>query len=141
MFNNCILFNVKHLERQLSQIAEEEFAKIGIHHSYGYMLSVIASRDYIKTKEIASILNLKSSTVTRMVAKLIQDDLVVKGSVNSPVDISLSPKGQEFMHEIVGVWNSFHQRINTNISKQDANDFNQQIFKVLDSIDDNKKKR
>lgn len=134
MFNNCILFNVKMLERQLSQIAEEEFTKIGIHHSYGYMLTVIASKEYIKTKEIAATLNLKSSTVTRMVTKLEHDGLVTKGSIHSPVDISLSEKGKEFMPEINDVWNSFHQRISSVISVNQTNLLNQEIFSILTSI-------
>ncbi len=134
MFNNCILFNVKMLERRLSQLAEEEFAKIGIHHSYGYILTVIASKDYIKTKEIASTLNLKSSTVTRMVTKLERDGLVIKGSEHSPVDITLSPKGKEMLPKITAVWDSFHAQIATYIAPEQAVLLNQNISQILDTI-------
>ncbi len=130
MFTNCMLFNAKQLERQLSVIAEEEFKAIGMHHSYGYMLTAIASKEYIKTKEIATILGLKSSTVTRMVAKLENDGLVKKGSENSKVDISLTTKGKQLLPEIKTVWDNFHIRVEKLISANEQANINQTLIET-----------
>lgn len=111
MFGDCILFNSKRLERLLTTIAEEEFANIGLHHSYGYILSVISEYEYVKTKTISCELGLDSSTVTRMVAKLEKEGLVRKGSENSPVEISLTTEGQALMPEIKQAWKCYHKRI------------------------------
>lgn len=110
MFSNCILYNVKKFERELSRIIEEEFNELGMHHTYAYILTFVAAHDYVKTKDIASTLNLSSSTVTRMITKLEDDNLIIKGSENSPVDISLSDSGREFMPLINDAWNRYHER-------------------------------
>lgn len=111
MFRDCILFNSKKLERLLTAIVEEEFAEIGLHHSYGYILTIISECDYVKTKNISSELCLDSSTVTRMVSKLEKAGLVQKGSENSLVDISLTNNGKELMPEIDKAWGRYHMRI------------------------------
>lgn len=110
MFNNCMLYNAKKMERMLSQIAEEEFSNIGLHHTYGYILTVIASQDFVKTKTISCQLALDSSTVTRMVSKLEKEGLVVRGSDNSPVDIGLSDAGRKLLPEIKLAWDNYHER-------------------------------
>lgn len=108
MFNDCILYNVKNLERKLTKIAEDEFDEIGLHHTYGYILTVIGSKDYVKTKQISKELCLDSSTVTRMVKKLENEGYVQKGSKNSPVDISLTTKGKALIPDIHKAWDNYH---------------------------------
>ncbi len=130
MFSDCILFNSKRLERQLSSIAEEEFANIGLHHSYGYILSVISTYGYVKTKNISCELGLDSSTVTRMVAKLEKEGYVQKGSENSPVEISLTIKGQNLMPEIQSVWDNYHRRTEQLL----GNDEERKLTKVLNEV-------
>lgn len=110
MFNDCMLYNAKKMERMLTQIAEEEFSNIGLHHTYGYILTVIASQEYVKTKTISCELALDSSTVTRMVSKLEKEGLVIKGSEHSPVDISLSAEGRKLLPEIKKAWDNYHER-------------------------------
>ncbi len=112
MFKDCILFNSKKLERLLTGIAEEEFANIGLHHSYGYILAVVSGYDYVKIKNISCELGLDSSTVTRMISKLEKEGFVQKGSEKSSVDISLTTKGENLMPEIRKAWNQYHVRIN-----------------------------
>ncbi len=125
MFSKCILFNAKRLEKNLSKVAEEEFAAINLHHTYAYILTVISHYEIVKTKDIANTLSLDSSTVTRMVNKLIKDGYVIKGSTSSPVDISLTAKGQKLMPEISGAWERYHERCSKVLgTEQLANLFN-----------------
>lgn len=120
MFNNCVLFNAKKLERKLTCIAEQEFANIGLHHTYAYILTVIAKAEYTKTKNISCALGLDSSTVTRMVSKLEKEGLVQKGSANSPVEISLTAAGKQVIPEITKAWDSYHQRIEQLLGQAEA---------------------
>ncbi len=108
MFNDCTLYNAKVLDRKLTALAEAEFAEIGLHHTYGYILTVISSNKYVKTKQISNELCLDSSTVTRMVKKLEADGYVKKGSESSPVDISLTDKGEDILPAIRNAWDQYH---------------------------------
>lgn len=130
MFNQCILYNAKKLERTLSQIVEEEFKNIDMHPTYAYILRVIASADYVKTKHISCQLGLDSSTVTRMVAKLEKDGYVTKGSENSPVDISLTPKGKKLIPEIIKAWDNYHDRCDELLSAEGTKQLNDYLIDV-----------
>ncbi len=138
MFNDCILYNAKKLERQLSKLIEEEFANVGFHHTYAYIMTVISRGEYVKTKDISLELSLDSSTVTRMVSKLEKDGLVKKGSEHSKVDISLTAKGKELMPSIVLAWDRYHKRCDqllTSEGKQDLNTYLIEVTTKLDQID------
>ncbi len=132
MLNKCILYNIKKFERELSKIAEEEFKVIDMHHSYGYILSFIEKNEIVKTKDIAKDLNLNSSTVTRMVAKLEKDGYIIKGSPSSPVDIALSPKGIEKMPIVNATWDKFHARLDETYSASQMQIINELIGELLD---------
>lgn len=110
MFSNCILYNIKKFERELNRIVEEEFKTLDLHHTYAYILTYMSAHDYVKTKDIARTLNLSSSTVTRMITKLEDEKLIIKGSDHSPVDISLSKKGNDLIPEISEAWKRYHKR-------------------------------
>lgn len=130
MFSKCILFNAKKFDRLLEAIAEEEFQAVDLHHSYAYILTVIASSDYVKTKHISCELGLDSSTVTRMVKKLENSGLVQKGSERSSVDISLTPKGKNLMPEIDQAWDRYHERCAILLVDVDVESLNESLSKA-----------
>lgn len=127
MFSKCILFNAKKFDRLLEAIAEEEFHAVDLHHSYAYILTVIASSDYVKTKHISCELALDSSTVTRMVKKLENNGLVKKGSEHSSVDISLTAKGKEIIPEIDKAWDRYHERCALLLTDVDVESLNESL--------------
>lgn len=135
MFKDCILFNSKKLERSLTKIAEEEFANIGLHHTYGYILSVVARAGYTKTKNISCELALDSSTVTRMVSKLEREGLIKKGSDNSPCDISLTTAGEAVMPEVIKAWDAFHKRVNDMLGEDSAEQIVQELNVINQKLD------
>lgn len=134
MFNDCILFNSKKLERKLTNIAEQEFEKIGLHHTYAYILTVIDRCGYTKVKVISVELCLDSSTVTRMVNKLENEGLVQRGSENSKVEISLTSKGQELIPAISEAWKSYHTRMDDLLGRTQATSLLQVLTEVNEQI-------
>ncbi len=74
MFKNCLYFNLNVLFREINRIWEEEFAKIGLSPSHGYLLNIVLSRPGITQKGVADTMRLKPSTISRFI-----DSLVVKG--------------------------------------------------------------
>ncbi len=135
MFNDCILYNAKKLERQLSKLIEEEFSNIGFHHTYAYILTVISRGEYVKTKDISQELSLDSSTVTRMVSKLEKDGLVKKGSEHSKVDISLTEKGSELMPSIALAWDRYHRRCDELLTLNGKEELNQYLIDITNKLD------
>jgi len=76
LFDNCLYFNMNILVRELNRIWEEEFIKIGLSPSHGYLLSIVLSRPGITQKVVAEAMRLKPSTISRFI-----DTLVGKGYI------------------------------------------------------------
>ncbi len=130
MLSDCLLFNIKKLEGRLSKLAEEQFTKLNLHHTYVYILTIINNYGVTKTKYIAYELGLNSSTVTRMVNKLEQDGYVLRGSKNSKVDILLTEKGKNIMPKIDECWHDFHKRYEEILSYNDVKNLNYLVIKT-----------
>ncbi|MBN2412957.1 winged helix-turn-helix transcriptional regulator [candidate division KSB1 bacterium] len=74
MFENCLYFNMNILFREINRMWDEEFTKIGLSPSHGYLLNIVLSRPGITQKDVANMMRLKPSTISRFI-----DTLVVKG--------------------------------------------------------------
>lgn len=117
-FENCLLLNVKNLNRKINNIAEKEFKKINLHPTYAYIIFSVAKSKEIKTKDIASTLGLDSSTVTRMVDKLIENKYLIKGNENSKLNIILDKKGKDSLIDIQKCWENINQTFEEKLNEK-----------------------
>lgn len=67
---NCLYYSATALARKLTRMAEEEFRPTGVAPSYGFVLMSVNQQPGITAGEIAGIMQLRPSTVTRLVDKL-----------------------------------------------------------------------
>lgn len=119
MFEKCIYFNTNALVRQINRIWDEAFKPFGLSPSHAYVLRVVLDQPGIGMKQIAEILELAPSTVTRFVDSLINkkllkrelDDKDRRGAIIYPttdakkIHKKLEQTGQELflnMNQIIG---------------------------------------
>ena len=76
MFENCLYFNTNILIREITRMWDEEFIKIGLSPSHGYLLFIVLSHPGITQKGVAETMRLKPSTISRFI-----DTLVGKGYI------------------------------------------------------------
>lgn len=69
--DSCLFFTVKKLDRALNKLAEESFQKVGMTPTYAFILLILAEEDGRLQKDIAQILYIAPSTLTRLVEKLV----------------------------------------------------------------------
>ncbi len=134
MFENCLLFNVRNMEQKLTKMADESFSHINLHPTYGYIITLIGTYEFTKVKIIAEELNLDSSTITRMINKLINMGYVKKGSDKSKVDLSLTIEGQELLKEVVKCWDDFHAKYKEVLSQAELTRLETEITNFNEKI-------
>ncbi len=134
MFGNCLLFNVRNMEQKLTKMADQSFSRINLHPTYGYIITLIGNYEYTKVKVIAEELNLDSSTITRMINKLIKLGYVQKGSDKSKVDLSLTIEGQELLKEVVKCWDDFHSKYKEALSEGELTRLESEIANFNEKI-------
>jgi len=76
MFEKCIYFNANALTRQINRVWDEAFKPFGLSPAHAYVLRVVLNEPGISMKQIAEILELAPSTVTRFVDSLIHKQLL-----------------------------------------------------------------
>lgn len=73
-FGHCLYFTANSLTRMINKMADEEFKKLGLCTSHAFLLMVVMEKPGINQKDLAKLLNLNQSTVSRFV-----DTLAAKG--------------------------------------------------------------
>lgn len=67
MYEKCLFFNLNTFTRQLNKLWEDEFAKLGLSASHGYLLRLVLCEPCLTQKDLAERLGLAASTVTRFI--------------------------------------------------------------------------
>lgn len=83
MFDRCLYFNTNHLSRVVSKIWHQAFAEFNLAPAHAYLLRLVIQQPGLAQKQIASILYLEKSTVTRFIDKMVSEGYLVRKSATS----------------------------------------------------------
>lgn len=84
MFERCIYFNLNALTRRINRRWERAFGAVGLSPGHAYTLRAILDSPGLSMKELAEVLQLDASTITRFVDALQHRGLASRG--NSETD-------------------------------------------------------
>lgn len=68
---NCLYFSVNSLARKINKLADEEFTITGLTPSHAYLMLTLINEPGLSQNELSKIMNLKASTMTRFIDKLV----------------------------------------------------------------------
>jgi DNA-binding MarR family transcriptional regulator len=141
VFDGCIYFNLSALTRKVTRIWEEEFGKLGLSPSHGYLLFAIAENPKASQKELGEIMELDPSTVTRFV-----DALVARGLAQKPVrgkgaDINLTAAGKREYRKIKKTMNTLYEKMRDHFGEKEFGSFVEGLYEARQSLCDKKPDR
>ena len=67
---NCLYYSANALSRIMTKMADEAFAATGLTSSYAFLLMIVNEKPGIQPGEISCQMQLKPSTVTRLIEKM-----------------------------------------------------------------------
>nr|WP_232243133.1 MarR family transcriptional regulator [Paenibacillus sp. GSMTC-2017] len=128
-------FTATRLNRVVTRIVEDEFAKSGLNASSAYLILAVIEEEGISQKKLGEILYLQPSTVTRLIEKL-----VVKGLIYNRVDgrmslIYTTDKGKALESIIHECWNNLRIRLNDILGDGEGDKLSLDLFKVSDQLE------
>ncbi|MCA9393980.1 MAG: winged helix-turn-helix transcriptional regulator [Candidatus Omnitrophica bacterium] len=135
MFDRCIYFNLVTLTRRITRIWQEEFQKLGLSPSHGYLLFAVAEESPVSQKQLSEILELDASTVTRFVDKLISMNLVEKSSVGKGGELSVTPRGRTVYKQVNRAMDDLYGRMQTHFGKREFRGFVRRLSAAKDSLE------
>lgn len=103
-FTNCLYFASNVLNRAINEMAEEAFAPTTLNPSYAFLMMAVCEKGSISVGEVAKILHLAPSTITRFVDKLIAKKYLTKEQNGRIVTIKPTKKGRDLLPEIEASW-------------------------------------
>lgn len=133
-FSACLLFSANALARAITAIGDEEFGRVGLSYSHAYLLSEVISQPGITPSALSDTLYLTPSTITRLVEKLEQKQLVRRESEGKKTLILPTTAGEALQADINDAWNRVGQRYAAAIGETNVCQLTKQVFQAAKSL-------
>lgn len=135
ILENNLFFLTGALSRKLKNQADEAFATVGLSSSHALLLWLIYDNPDIQPSQLANQMQLKPSTITRLVQKLERRELVEKQSEGRAIAIRCTDKGKNLAQEIEQKWEQLIQLKKENIGERYVEVLSEMIDNALDAMD------
>ena len=119
MFKNCLYFNLSTLSKKITKIWNDEFAKLGLAPSHGYILSALAKNSNLSQKELSEIMELDASTITRFIDALSNRKLINKTSTGKGARYTLTESGHSTAKEVSDLMSVLFSKMNNIFGEDD----------------------
>ena len=100
-FAACLLFSANALARAITNLGDEEFGRLGLTYSHAYLLWEIVESPGITPTTLSERLFLSPSTITRLIEKLEQKNLVTRQSEGKNTLVTPTELGKTLHPQIV----------------------------------------
>jgi len=127
---NCLYYSVNALSRQITRLAEEEFARIGLSPSHGFILLAVNKNPAMLSGELAKTLQLTPSTITRLIEKLENKDLI-RREANGKFSLLFPTKKSLAMNEqLKQAWAATNQRYKGILGDTESKHLTEEVLKA-----------
>lgn len=115
----CINGKLRRLHRMLNGVYENSFKPYGLQGSMLSILFIIGKRKHINQKNVAEMLVLDQSTMSRDLKKLVARGWVQinKGGDSRHSELELTQSGYDLLEEIIPVWEQLHRSFESLLGK------------------------
>ncbi|GAB3972423.1 hypothetical protein GCM10028806_24500 [Spirosoma terrae] len=129
-YSACLLFSANALARAITAIGDEEFGRFGLCYSHAYLLCEVVEQPGITPSQLSETLSLSPSTITRLVEKLEQKQLVRRESEGKKTLIYPTNEGEALQPAVAKAWDRVGERYSKAIGEADVCQLTQQIKKA-----------
>jgi DNA-binding MarR family transcriptional regulator len=119
-FGTSLYFSVGALNRAMSRLADEAFAKHGMSPSHAMVLLHVGETPDHPIGKLAETLMLDASTITRLIEKLEQKNMVSRRVDGRERRVSLTDAGRALLPEIRQTWNSLQSAYSATLGEDHA---------------------
>lgn len=133
-YSACLLFSANALARAITAIGDDEFGRFGMCYSHAYLLCEVVAQPGITPTELSGTLYLTPSTITRLVEKLEQKQLVRRESEGKKTLIYPTTAGEALQPAIAEAWGRVGERATKAIGEENICQLTQSVFKATQSL-------
>lgn len=134
-YSACLLFSANALARAITAIGDEEFGRFGLSYSHAYLLCEVVDQPGVSPSQLSETLYLTPSTITRLVEKLEQKQLVRRESEGKKTLIYATEAGEAMRPAITEAWNRAGARYSAAIGPENVCQLTKQVFRAAQALD------
>jgi len=106
----CMYYSANALARNITRIAEKDFERTGLSPSLGFVVMTVNKKPGIAAGEIAHIMQLQASTVTRLVDKLQRLGYLRRKLDGKYIHVHPTPKATRLDEPLTTAWQKLYRQ-------------------------------
>lgn len=132
---SCLYFTANSLSRYINNIADECFSHLGIPISYAHLMLQLIEEPGLSQNELSRRMNLKASTMTRFVDKLIEKGYVERIQNGKFSEVYPTEKGVSLKSEIRVALEELYKRYCEKLGEDFAIELTEMIHRANTVLD------
>lgn len=124
------------LARKVERLANESWQKVGLSPSHAYLLMAVIEEPGMQPGTLAGELQLKPSTITRLIEKLEDKKLAVRVTEGKITNVYATPKGRELLPQLNTCLNNFCEGYANILGKEESIKMVEDMNKLSDELPD-----
>ena len=130
----CLYYSANALSRLMTKMADEEFVVTGLSTSYAFLLMTVNNKPGVQPKEISELMQLTPSTITRLIEKMEQKNLLERKSNGRITEVYPTGKSLELDKKIRDAWKNLYHRYTELIGEEEAKKLTGSIYDAVKKI-------
>ena len=131
----CLFYSANALARITTRLAEEAFSAVGLAPSYAFVLMTVNRIPGIQSGELARIMMLTPSTVTRLVEKLEERKLVRRHTEGRTTLVYPTPDSVALDEAIKTAWSGLYRKYIEILGEDAARQVTGDVYKAALELD------
>ena len=131
---NCLYFAANSLARKVEKLAIESWKKTGLAPSHAYLLILVLEEPGIQPGLIAEQMQLTPSTITRLIEKLEEKELVVRTTEGKLTNVYPSAGAKEMKPLLSQCIEDFYEKYSHILGKKESKKFVKKMNTVADKL-------
>ena len=119
-YNQCIYFVSNALARKVEKLAIDVWKQVDLSPSHAYLLMITLQEPGVQPGTLSDELNLKPSTVTRLIEKLEEKKLVVRTNEGKTTNVYPTPKAKSLFPQLQQCSQAFCMEYEAVLGKEES---------------------
>ncbi|MBO9596559.1 MAG: MarR family transcriptional regulator [Cohnella sp.] len=131
----CLYFTASRLQRIVTRIVDDEFAKCGLPPNGAFLLLAVLEEEGINQKKLGETLHLQPSTVTRLIEKLVRKGVIYNRVEGRSSLIYTTDKGKALEPVIHECWERLRVYLNDILGEKESNELTLRLDQVSEMLE------
>ncbi len=130
----CLYFSANVLARKVEKLASATWKKVNLSPSHAYLLMVVLDEPGIQPGMLSNELQLTPSTITRLIEKLEEKELVVRTATGKITSLYPTPKAKKLLPELKECVKHFQKEYTEILGKEESSRLVNNIHRLANKL-------